>query len=340
MKRALFALLGFLAFAGVAHAQSTPSPNGVNGPVRALGTLTTGKCIQGAGGNYISATTTACGGGSATPSGPAGGDLGGTYPNPTVVNLQNVTTGAPTLSGLTVTGNASLSGTTTLGTAQIGAGNATLTNLTAATVTGTTIVSNTALTSKGTTTLSGLTTGYLNVNGSGVVASTAISSFNPSLQPLSVTTTDTAGNEFPYTYFDGTTTGGGAIGAPSWGTAASLGANTSIRFRFKMPPTLPASGTLNLCTLCQANATSGVVKYTITDADIAVNNTASVGATVLNSETQTSITWSAADNYVETCTPLTETPVANHISAGAVTFNTTGWTLAQILSCNFTESWR
>lgn len=182
---------------------------------------------------------------------------------------------------------------------------------------------------------------YLGLNSSNqVVKSAAGAAFTPVLQPLSVTTTDTAGNEFPYTYFDSTTTGAAAIGAPSWGTAASLGADTVLRFRFKMPPTLPASGTLNFCSLCQANATSGVVKYTISDADIAVNNTASVGATALNAETQTSITWTNADDYVQTCTPLTESPIADHISAGAITFNHTSWTLAQILSCNFVEEWR
>lgn len=280
------------------------------------------------------------GGGGGAPSGSAGGDLGGTYPNPTVVNLQDVTTGAPTLSGLTVTGNASLSGTTTLGTTQIGAGNATLTNLTAATVTGTTIVSNTALTSKGTTTLSGLTTGYLNVNGSGVVASTAIATFNPVLLPLSVTTTDTTGTIFPYTYFDSTTTGAVAVGAPSWGLAATATNASSLRWRFVMPPTLPASGTLNLCTVCLSAATTGGMQYQVSDADIATNNTASVGGTVFSTELQTTTTWTAANNYVTTCTPLTATPAANHISAGALAIVTSGYTLGSIAACNLVERWQ
>lgn len=185
-----------------------------------------------------------------------------------------------------------------------------------------------------TTTVNNLTiTGTCTGCGSGAA-------FTPVLQPMSATTTDTAGNLFPYTYFDSTTTGATALGSPSWGVAASLGADTVLRWRFKMPPTLPASGTLNLCTLCQANATSGVVKYTVRDSVCAVNNTCSVGATVLTAETQTSITWSAADNYVETCTPLTNTPGVNGVSIGAITFNTSSWTLAQILSCNITESWR
>jgi len=274
-----------------------------------------------------------------------------------------------TSTSLTVNGNASLSGTTTLGTAQIGAGNATLTTLTATTVTGATINgSNASLT--GTTTLSSAqilggnalvttitsttdntttlkatnaaisgttTTGNLTVTGTCVGCGAA---FTPVLQPLSVTTTDTSGTVFPYTYFDSTATGAVAVGSPSWGTAASMTTTASLRYRFKMPPTLPATGTLNLCTLQQANATSGAVKYTVSDADIAVNNTASVGATVFNSETGTSITWTAADNYVQTCTPLTATPVADHIIAGAVTFTPSGYTLAQILSTNLIMEWR
>jgi hypothetical protein len=197
---------------------------------------------------------------------------------------------------------------------------------------------NQALIVTGNSALNGTTT-VTNLNVTGTCSGCG-AAFTPVLQPLSVTTTDTAGNEFPYTYFDSTTTGAAAIGAPAWGTAASLSADTSLRFRFMMPPALPASGTLNLCTVCQANATSGVVKYTVSDADIATNNTASVGATALDSETQTSITWSAVDNYVTTCTPLTESPAANHISAGAVTFNHTSWTLGQILSCNLIERWQ
>lgn len=164
--------------------------------------------------------------------------------------------------------------------------------------------------------------------------------FTPVLLPLSMTTSDIAGNVFPYTYLGATTTTASAVGSPSWGVAASLPADTLLRYRFVMPPTLPATGTLNLCSICQANATTGNVKYTITDAAIATNNTGSPGGTPTNSETQTSITWSAVDNYVTTCTPLTATPATNGMIAGAITFNTASWTLAQILSCNWVMRWQ
>lgn len=197
------------------------------------------------------------------------------------------------------------------------------------------------------TTLTAATVNATNANLSGTttvnnptITGTCKGCFTPNATLLGLVTTETGGNLFPYTYFGSSTTGAAANGTPSWGVVASLGADTVLRFRFKMPPTLPGTGTLNLCSLCQSSATSGVVKYTISDSMIPVNNTASPSGTAQTAETQNSITWSAADNYVETCTPLTPTPVANQVSAGGITFNTSGWTLAQILACTFTESWR
>jgi hypothetical protein len=266
-----------------------------------------------------------------------------------------------------VTGNASLSGTTTIGTAQIGAGNATLTLLTASTVTGTTISgSNASLT--GTTTLStakilggnidatiigattsstalfstitvgsltdkALTAGYVESSAAGVISSANLA---PRMLPLSLTTTDTAGNLFPYTLIG---TGGNASPAsPAWGVAASLGADVVLQGRFLMPHVLPPSGTLNLVSLCQAAAGSGTAKYTISDADVAAGSDPSAAS--LSAETQTSLAITVTGGYALTATPLTETPVADHVSVIAVTFNHTSWTLAQILACNWFEQFQ
>lgn len=154
------------------------------------------------------------------------------------------------------------------------------------------------------------------------------------IQPTSSYTADTAGNLFPYVY---TGTGGNASASEAgWGVVASLGSNVVLQLRFAMPTVIP-SGTFNLISYCQANATSGVVKYTVSDANVASGSSPSTAS--LTAETQTSITWSAADVYVRTATPLTSTPTANGMSVVAVTFNTSGWTLAQILSCKFYETW-
>lgn len=153
--------------------------------------------------------------------------------------------------------------------------------------------------------------------------------------PSSVYTADVAGNLYPNIY---TGAGGNASASESgWAVPASLGSNVTLQMRFPMPSSIPSSGTFKLVSYCLANATTGIVKYTVQDANVASGSSPS--AATLNSETQTSITWSAADVYVVTKTALTETPTADSNSVIAVTFDASGWTLAQPVTCRWVELW-
>lgn len=171
------------------------------------------------------------------------------------------------------------------------------------------------------------------VSNSGAPGTTAGGAAN-AIQPASSYTSDTAGNIFPYVY-----TGGGGNASASeagWGVVASLGSDVALQMRFQMPSALP-SGTFKLVSYCLANASSGTAKYTISDGNVASGSSPS--AVALTGETQTSITWSAVDNYVVTKTVLSSTPLVDNVSVVAVTFNSTGWTLAQIMSCRWVEIW-
>lgn len=119
---------------------------------------------------------------------------------------------------------------------------------------------------------------------------------------------------------------------------ASLDADSTVEFRFAVPPIVP-SGTLKARLIFLANATSGTIKFTVQDATVSVG--ASPSAASLTSETQSSLTWAAGDNdkYKEIKVTLTAAPVGNDELVIAVKFQTTSWTLAQILTALITIIW-
>ncbi len=114
------------------------------------------------------------------------------------------------------------------------------------------------------------------------------------------------------------------------GVEASVGADSTWRLRFQMPPTLP-TGTAKLRLLALANATSGVAKVNPKWASVAVEEDPS-GAT-LNAEGTSTVTWSTGDNdqYKELKVTLdADTLVASEEVVMDLVFETTSWTLAQI----------
>ena len=114
------------------------------------------------------------------------------------------------------------------------------------------------------------------------------------------------------------------------GVEASLGADAIWRLRFQMPPTLP-TGTGKLRLLALANATSGVAKVNVKWVSVAVEEDPSSAAPV--AETVRTVTWGAGDNdqYKELKEILdADTLVASEEVVMDLTFETAGWTLAQV----------
>lgn len=149
-------------------------------------------------------------------------------------------------------------------------------------------------------------------------------------------TADTAGNAFPNFY-----AGAGGNASPNdfgLGIVASLASDVVWQLRFPMPEVIPA-GTMKLRLLALANATSGAAKVTPSDGLTAAG--ASPSATTLTSDGLTTLTWAAGDNdkYKEAKVALSSAPAGNEMLVVALTFNTSGWTLAQVSTWIVTVVW-
>lgn len=274
----------------------------------------------------------------------------------------NASTGLVSMLGITTTsltdsGNAALNGTTTILTSRITGGtinNTTIGATTSSTALFTTVTATTAvatnallttatattlvdasLTSTTTTILSSLTTGWLSVNGAGLVASGLGSAY---IQPSSLYTTTTDGTLYPNVY---TGTGGNASASEAgWAIANTItasAADQAIQVRFPMPAAIPP-GTFNLCSKCLAATATGILKYTVSDANVADGSSPS--AATLTAETQSSLSFTTTDGYLNTCTVLTSTPTVNSTSAVAVTFNRTNTTVGVPVTCRWQEVWK
>lgn len=114
------------------------------------------------------------------------------------------------------------------------------------------------------------------------------------------------------------------------GVEASVGADSTWRLRFLMPPSLP-TGTCKLRLLALANATSGAAKVNAKWASVAPEEDPS--SATLNAEGTSTLTWAAGDNdqYKELKITLdADTPVASEVVVMDLVFETSSWTLAQV----------
>jgi hypothetical protein len=156
------------------------------------------------------------------------------------------------------------------------------------------------------------------------------------ITPSSTYPADASGRLFPSFY-----SGSGGNAAPhdeGLGVKSSLDADATWELRFPMPPSIP-TGTLKLRLLALANATSGTAKVTIKDGRCPAGTSPSAAS--LTSETQVSLTWASGNNdqYLESKTALSATPSGNDMLVVALTFNTSGWTLAAVSTWLATIIW-
>lgn len=121
------------------------------------------------------------------------------------------------------------------------------------------------------------------------------------------------------------------------GYAASIGADSTWRLWFQMPPTLP-TGTMKLLLRCIANASTGNAKLNPKWKSFAAAET--ISSPTLNAEGVATITFTAVDQFVETKIILdADTPVAGEEVILDLVGETSGWTLAQVMTAVASIIW-
>lgn len=153
------------------------------------------------------------------------------------------------------------------------------------------------------------------------------------IAPSSVYLGGASGNLFPNFYAGG---GGNASAHDEGiGVVASLGSDATAELRFPIPPSIP-SGTLKLM-MRAIGAGANTAKLTVSD-NACGSGTSPSGLT-LSAEAQSSITFTSADQYLDTKVTLTTSPSANQSLVVAVKFQTTGWTVSVVTTWLFWILW-
>jgi hypothetical protein len=124
------------------------------------------------------------------------------------------------------------------------------------------------------------------------------------------------------------------------GCVATPASNATAVLQFNLPEVIP-TGTMKLRTLSWANATAGVLNFSVQDGQTNVGS--NIGATTLGSAITYSFTWTGAapttaDDIFENKSNLSTTPTANFILTVAATFLSTS-TLAQTSVSQFSVVW-
>ena len=149
------------------------------------------------------------------------------------------------------------------------------------------------------------------------------------ISPTSVFHNDQNGRTFEG-YYSGS---GGNISPNDWGiqVKASLDLDSIVQLRFPMPPVMPP-GSLKLLVRGLANATTGAAKFQVSDG--VAGNGISPSAISLTAETASILNWTStsADQYNDIKIPLTSYPSPNDDLVVAIKFQTSGWSLASILT--------
>lgn len=159
------------------------------------------------------------------------------------------------------------------------------------------------------------------------------------LFPHSAFPVDTVGRLFPNFHVGA---GANSKHDGGLGVEASLDADAIWRLRFQMPPTLP-TGTAKFVVMALANATAGIAKVNPKWVSVAVGESPSGATPVAETVTAdavsgfagagTTLEWGAGDNdqYGQAkWTMNADTVVAGEVIVMDLTFEVTGWTLAQI----------